>query len=195
MSTADPALPSAHSDDAIPQEAWSHDGHYEIVSGTIVLKPHMGVYETHVASLLAHLLGHFAWTNHLGRVESEMLFALGEANRLSRRPAMAYVAYDRWPRERRVPRASAWKVIPDLAVEVISPSNKASEVLAKVHDYLRAGVQVVWVVYPNEEMVYRYRSPTDVIILTRSGTLEAPELLPGFRLPLDQLFEQAESAE
>jgi len=195
MPTAEPAIPSILSDDSIPQEAWSHDGHYEIVSGTIVLKPHMGVFETHIASLLAYLLGHFAWTNHLGRVESEMLFALGDADRLSRRPNLAYVAYDRWARARRLPKASAWKVIPDLAAEVISPFNKASEVLVKVNDYLGAGVRVVWVVYPNEEMVYLYRSPTDVSVLTRSDTLEAPELLPGFRLPLHQLFERLESAE
>ena len=80
-------------------------------------------------------------------------------------------------------------MIPDLAVEIVSPTNYASKVITKVNDYFRYGVKCVWVVYPIEQQVYVYESPTSVQILTRAGTLECPTILPGLQLPLAQLFE------
>jgi Uma2 family endonuclease len=82
-----------------------------------------------------------------GRAVSEMLFDLG-AGLSQRRPDVAYVSYDRWARHRRVPRTQAWAVVPELTVEVISPSNTFEEILGKVHEYFQAGVQRVWVVPP-----------------------------------------------
>jgi len=68
-----------------------------------------------------------------------MLFDFGPG--LSqRRPDVAYVSYDRWPRQRRVPRTQAWAVVPELVVEVISPSNTFEEVVNKVREYFRASV-------------------------------------------------------
>ena len=89
----------------------------------------------------------------------------------------------------------AWDVIPDLAVEIISPTDLSSEALVKVGEYFRAGTKAVWVVYPIEEQVYVYDSPKSVKILSRSDTLEASAVLPGFVLPLDSLLEPADPAE
>jgi Uma2 family endonuclease len=119
-----------------------------------------------------------------------MLFLLDAANDLKRRPDLAFVSHDRWARNRPVPRTTAWEVTPDLAIEIISPTNLAREVVVKVDEYFRCGVRSVWVVYPVEELVYVYESPTSVKILTRSDRLELPAILPGFQLPLDSLFER-----
>ncbi len=168
------------------------EGHFEVVNGKVVEKPAMGVYETHIASALMCLLGHFIRSNRLGNLESEMLFLLDAANDLKRRPDLAFVSHERWARNRPVPRTAAWEVIPELAIEIISPTNLACEVLVRVDDYFRSGVRSVWVVYPGEELelVYIYESPTSVRILTRSDRLELPGILPGFQLPLDSLFER-----
>jgi Uma2 family endonuclease len=119
-----------------------------------------------------------------------MLFILNVGLGLRRRPDVAFVSYQRWPRNRRVPRAEAWDVVPDLAVEVVSPSNTAEEILAKIREYFQASCLRLWVVYPAEEMVYVYQSPTQLRVLTRNDNLEGEDFLPGFRLPLAELFEQ-----
>src|SRR5207249_1447707 len=80
----------------------------------------------------------YAWTHRLGRVESEMIFRLDAATDLQRRPDVSFVSYDRWPRGRPVPRSPCWDVVPDLAVEVVSPTNSASGILVKIDEYFRA---------------------------------------------------------
>jgi Uma2 family endonuclease len=167
------------------------DGHYEVVDGKVVEKPAMGVFETWFASELFGWLRSSGIQVH-GRVLSEMLFLLDAANDLKRRPDLAFVSHERWARNRPVPRTAAWEVIPELAIEIISPTNLACEVLVRVDDYFRSGVRSVWVVYPGaeQELVYVYESSTSVRILTRSDRLELPGILPGFQLPLDSLFER-----
>jgi Uma2 family endonuclease len=166
------------------------DSHYEVVNGKAVEKPALGVFETWFASELFGWLQRSLGIQEHGRVLSEMLFLLDAANDLKRRPDLAFVSHQRWARNRPVPRTAAWEVIPDLAIEIISPTNLACEVLVRVDDYFRSGVRSVWVVYPVEEQVYVYESPTSVRILTRSDRLELPAILPGFQLPLESLFER-----
>jgi Uma2 family endonuclease len=94
-----------------------------------------------------------------------------------------------------VPRTAAWAVVPALAIEVISPTDLAEEVVLKVREYFQAGVQLVWVVFPAEQQVYVYESPTKIRILSRVEELDGGSVLPGFRLPLTALFEEASSGE
>jgi Uma2 family endonuclease len=88
-----------------------------------------------------------------------------------------------------VARESAWNVVPDLAVEIVSLTNLAEEIDGKVTDYFQSGVQLVWVFYPDTGRVYVYQSPTQVSILERTDTLGGGEVLPGFQLPIVQLYE------
>lgn len=81
------------------------------------------------------------------------------------------------------------EVVPDLVVEVVSPSDQPSAVLAKVGRWLEAGVQVVWLVWPRRRQLQVWRSPTEAVTLQRDDTLTEPDLLPGFALPLSRLFE------
>jgi Uma2 family endonuclease len=164
------------------------DGLFEIVEGQVVEKKPMGVYEYVVASFLHIHLGSFARAQTCGRAVSETLFDFGPGLP-QRRPDVAYVSYERWPRQRRVPRTQAWAVVPDLAVEVISPSNTFGEVLGKVQEYFQAGVQVVWVVAPAQQQVYVYQSPSRIQVVTLQEALTGKPFLPGFRLALVELFD------
>lgn len=173
----------------------SSEALYEIVNGQRVELPPMSAYATWIASLLLKHLAPFLESHQLGRAVAEMLFDFGIEGIPNRRPDVAFVSFQRWPRNRRVPRTNAWQVVPDLAVEVISETNLAEDVVHKIREYFQAGVQLVWVVYPIEEQVYVYESPTRVRILIRSDELDGGTVLSGFRLPLALLFEEEMASE
>ncbi len=143
------------------------DGLYEVVDGKRVELPPMGAREIYLTTDLAGFLWSFVRSQRLGRVVTEMLFLLDADLHLQRRPDVAFVSYARWPRERPVPAAAAWEVVPNLAVEVVSPTNTAFEVLDKVREYFQTGVQRVWVVYPHVEQVYVYSSPASIRVIER----------------------------
>ncbi|MFO0951000.1 MAG: Uma2 family endonuclease [Isosphaeraceae bacterium] len=164
------------------------EGLYERVGGEIVEKPGMGAKEAEVAHFLYDLVSPFVRSRSLGRFFMEMLFRLDSEQKLDRRPDLAFVSNDRWAVERRDMPGSAWEVIPDLAVEVISPGNRSVDDIRKLQEYFRAGVRRVWLIHPALEMVYIYDSPTSVKILTRGQALDGGEILPGFSLALDELF-------
>ena len=161
---------------------------FEVVDGRVVEKPLMGALEVFLASTLMRCLAPFVHEAHLGCVVPEMLFLLEDSPELKRRPDLAFVSAERWPIGKRVPRTEAWDVIPDLAVEFISQSNSADEVAGKIDEYFHAGVRQVWVVYPVTSKVQVYESPTRVKILQLGDELQGDPLIPGFRLPLSELF-------
>jgi Uma2 family endonuclease len=161
---------------------------YEVVDGERRELEPRGAFETALASALACYLGPFALQHKLGLVVMGTLFVLDAQRNLKRRPDVAFVSYPRWPDDQ-VPRAEAWDVVPDLAVEVISPTNLAEEIDEKLTDYFAAGVRLVWVLFPGSGRVYVYQSPEQVTGLDRSDELNGGDVLPGFRLPIAALFE------
>ena len=162
---------------------------YEIVNGQRVALPPMSAYATWLASCLHGRLGSYVEDKGLGTSVTAMLFILDAEHDLRRRPDVAFVSTARWPLDRALPETGDWEVVPDLAVEVISPNDVFKDVLAKVREYFHYGVQVVWVVAPEERQVYVYDSPTHVRILTGQDELTGGEVVPGFRLPLGHLFQ------
>jgi Uma2 family endonuclease len=78
---------------------------------------------------------------------------------------------------------------PDLAVEVVSPSDRTREVLGKVSDYLDAGSRIVWIVNPVREEVSVFRSPFAPRILAGSAVLDGEDVLPGFSVMVAEIFE------
>ncbi len=163
---------------------------YEVVDGQVMEQENMGAYDIRLATLLAVRLETFAREHQLGRAVQEMLFDLALASSRKRRPDVAFVSFDRWPKQRRIPRTEAWEVIPNLAVEVISPTDRADNVMDKVAEYFEAGVEQVWVIFSSQEQVYIYTSTTRVAILSRSDTLHGDPILPHFQLPLTELFDE-----
>lgn len=164
---------------------------YEVVDGQVVEKPPMASNSIHLCGVFHGWVFPFARQHQLGRAESEMMYLLNPTTGLKRRPDFSFVSYARWPKETPLPEDDGWNVIPDLAVEVVSPSNSAEEMKRKIAEYFTAGVRLVWVAYPTLGLIETYDSPTSVQILDRSGTLDGGTVLPGFRLALTDLFEDA----
>ena len=77
---------------------------------------------------------------------------------------------------------------PDLAIEVLSPSDRLADIEEKVQDYLEAGTLAVVVVNPRNRTVRIHRSPTDVVTLTEVDTLEVPDIIPGWAMPVADIF-------
>ena len=163
---------------------------YEVVNGQRVDLPPMSAYATWIAARLHGRLWPYT-EKGLGTSVTEMLFVLVAEHDLRRRPDVAFVSTARWPLDRALPETGDWEVVPDLAVEVISPNDVFKDVLAKVREYFHYGVQVVWVVAPEERQVYVYDSPTHVRILTGQDELTGGEVVPGFRMPLGHLLQHA----
>ncbi len=167
------------------------DGLYEVVDGCVVEKS-MGAYEVWLAKVLYDLLHPYVKDTSSGRVVQEMIFDLRPKVDRERRPDVAFVSFERWARNRSIPRTPSWAVVPDLAVEIVSAGNTADEVAEKPEEYFQVGVRTVWVVYPRQFKVYAYRSPTDVRVLAGDDVLASDDVLPGFRLEARNVFEAAE---
>jgi Uma2 family endonuclease len=78
---------------------------------------------------------------------------------------------------------------PDLAVEVVSPSERDTELLQKMAEYFESGAREVWLLFPDRQQVYRYAAPLEMQILNAEDTLTGGELLPDFRVRVGELFE------
>src|SRR5437773_619823 len=113
-------LPTSRGEDAL----------YEIVNGKYVELPPMSTFAGIVASRLTRNMGPFADNHHLGEVVSEILFGLAPSRR--RRPDVAFVSHQRWARGRPIPSGDPWPVVPNLAVEVLSPTDDAEPLMQKV---------------------------------------------------------------
>lgn len=162
---------------------------YEIVDGQRVEMPPTSIGASLVTTdLTAH---RWSQTKTHGRTVMDALFHLALPVDRNRRPDIAYVSFERWPKDRVPGTENAWDVVPDAAVEVISPNDLIEEVVVKLDEYFRAGVRLAWVVFPNPQLVYVYESYTQICVLTRADTLDGGSVVPGFRLSLSELFPQA----
>jgi Uma2 family endonuclease len=158
----------------------------EIVNGVEVEKK-MGAWEILLANRLHNVLVAHTHAQGLGESYVEMEFELPAVGNV-RKPDVAFVSYQTWPRGRWISPGRGWAIAPELAVEVISPYDLAQAVVTKLQEYFLAGVQSVWQVWPNVEQVHVYTSPTAVRILTRADELTGDPVVPGFRVPIADLF-------
>jgi len=164
---------------------------YEILNGEVVELPPMSFHANKVASRLLGLMWSHANANNLGEAVSEVLFRLPlERDRhRNRRPDVAFVSFQRWARGKPESyRDNAWDVVPDLAVEVVSPNDFADELMEKTREYFEAGVRIVWHVYPRQRLVQVYDALTSVRVVGVGGGLDGAPVLPGLTVPLDQVF-------
>jgi Uma2 family endonuclease len=82
----------------------------------------------------------------------------------------------------------AWPFAPDLAIEVVSPSDRFDDVLAMVQEYLRAGTRLVWGFHPRTKTIMVCRTNGEVQLLRAQDELSGEDLLPGFHCQGDDLF-------
>lgn len=176
------------------QKVWPRAGEretpalYEVVNGQRKEVPRMGALAATIASFLVSHLNFFAWQHKLGFAVTEVLLQLRPGSP-QRRPDLAFIRYERWtvpPQPAEDP--PAWPVVPNLAVEIVSPNNLAEEIEEKLEEYFQAGVEQVWVIYPLRRRVYAYESLTQARILTENDELDGGTMLPGFRLSIATLF-------
>ena len=129
----------------------------------------------------------FVTAHNLGRVfAAETGFILNRTPLTVRAPDAAFIARERIGDNR--PERGYWPVAPDLAVEVMSPNDTATEISGKISEYFAAGTRLMWVIYPQSRTVHVYDSAQNVRILSANETLDGGELLPGFACEIAQIF-------
>lgn len=168
--------------------AMSHaSGRYELVKGVLVEMAPSGDTHTELGVWLAHLLINYVTPNDLGTVSgADGGYVLFHDPDTVRSPDVGFIA-----KARLKPRTGKfYEMAPDLAVEIVSPNDTASEVRAKVKEYFQAGVRLVWVVYPNDRSVDVHRPNQPTVSLEVGETLDGGEVLPGFTLPVKDIFAQ-----
>lgn len=158
----------------------------ELVEGRLVREPLPNAEHAWLTSELTGRIREHVRENQLGLTLAEAGFVLADDPPTVRGPDVAFIAAEHLPAGG-FPRVF-WTVPPDLAVEIVSPSNTRAEIREKVLEYLAAGTRLVWVVEPRSRSVTAYRSRTDVRVLTGSDTLSGVDVLPGFGLLIEELF-------
>ena len=162
----------------------------ELVDGVLVEKA-MGFRESFLAIALSAILWGFVKPRKLGVVTGEDGM-VRLASGLVRIPDVAFVSWERLP-GRRIPSAPIPALAPDLAVEVLSPGNTPGEMARKRQEYFAAGVKLVWIVDPVARTVAVYTEPEQSTVWQEDQTLAGDPVLPGFTLPLRELFAELDS--
>ena len=165
----------------LPDDGWRR----ELVRGQVVKEPPAGFRHGGIAGRIAGILHSFVRDQELGEVvTAETGFVLFDEPPTVRAPDVAFVARDRltFDPDRFAPLA------PDLAVEIVSPSNTVPEIHAKVMDYLDAGTRLVWVVEPRSRNVTTYRSRKEIRLLAGDDEIDLGAVLPGLRVKVSDLF-------
>jgi Uma2 family endonuclease len=160
---------------------------YELIRG--VLREVEGMSEKHgmIGGRVIVYVGGFVFQQDLGEVFiSDSRFVFPGTPPSSLAPDIAFVSAGRLPSTAVSDRYS--RRIPDLVTEIKSPSNTEAEILEKISIYLAGGVRLVWLVRPLERTVIVYRPLGPEQILGENDVLDGEDVLPGFRLPLSELF-------
>ncbi len=143
-----------------------------------------------IATNLIMILGTYVKSHQLGRVyPADTTYILSEDEQgvqLMRLPDVSFVAANRVKTEN---RQSYYQLAPDLAIEIISPSERAVEMRAKLRDYLRSGVRQVWQVYPDSQEVMVYRPDGTVQTYDMGQVIPGADILPGLALSVNDIFE------
>jgi Uma2 family endonuclease len=165
----------------LPRGEWR----YELVEGELITSSPAGAEHGEVAAEIGARLRNYVREHRLGKTyAAETGFLLGERPDSVRAPDVAFVRADRVVNVR-----TYFPGAPDLAVEVLSPNDRASEVEAKVRHWLRSGTRMVMVVDPETQTATVHRSTTTVR-LSANDALDGGDVVPGWKLPLRELFDR-----
>ena len=166
------------------EEFLEHDVEgYEYANGELVpMAPPSREHGEISVNVIRYLDAH-VYQNKLGRLyTAETTFQVGER---TAKPDVAFVATTRLTGD----KTKGFSIPPDLAIEVVSPSDVQSRIAEKALAYLNAGTPLVWVLEPVTKTVTVYRSETDIKMLTHEDTLTGEDVVPGFSCAVAQLFE------
>lgn len=158
---------------------------FELIDGVLVEKA-VGTREGILAHFIGRRVGDYAEENDLGLTagaDSPFRLRLG----LVRIPDLSFISWSRIPGGE-FPDDAIADVIPDLAVEVLSESNTPAEIELKLDHYFEAGVRLAWVIDPKKQKARIYTSRSRIQEIDPDGELIGGRVLPGFRLPLRDVF-------
>jgi Uma2 family endonuclease len=165
------------------------EGLHELVRGEIVDVAPPGPSHGFVCANATYFLGKFGReTGHGYSLSNDTVVITERDPDTVRGGDVLYYSNARWPRAR-VVGTKLPPVVPDLIVEVYSPSNRPGEMREKVAEYLNAGVMMVWVLYPDRRRLTIDRADDPVpIVLGEADAVEGLPELPGFRCPVADFF-------
>ena len=184
MSTATTQLLTAEEFFALPDPK---DGSkQELVRGRVITMPGPGVEHGEVQVNVAFAIKLFLKQNPIGRVATESGAVTERKPDTVRGPDVSYYSKERLPLDQRV--VGYHTEVPDLCVEVVSPSNSMKQLKAKAKEYLFAGVRLVWIVDPEDRTVTIIVDPLESRTLEADATLDGGTVLPGFSCKVSDLF-------
>ncbi|WP_435008785.1 Uma2 family endonuclease [Tundrisphaera lichenicola] len=157
----------------------------ELIEGVLVEKA-MGALESMLAVELILSLAAFVKQHRLGII----LGADGMLRLMPGRVRIPDISFLSWDRLGGKPPSDPIPALaPDLTVEILSPSNTEAEMTRKLREYFESGVRLAWLIDPRTRSARIYTSPVSMATLDEGQDLEGGEVLPGFALPLRDLFE------
>jgi Uma2 family endonuclease len=159
---------------------------HELINGELITMPLPGLPHGRMQARLLVPLLQFVLEHDLGEVFGELGFRLTKDPDTVLGPDACFISKQRLQEAGEV--EGFWQGPPDLAVEVLSPSDRPSMVNRRIASWFGYGVKQLWIVNQKNRTVTIYRSPKDATTFCGSDYLEAPDLLPGFRLSLDRIF-------
>lgn len=161
------------------------DRRYELICGELVSMPPVSFRHGGIVARITGELERFVRRNHLGMVASgDPGFILERGPDTVRAPDIAFVRADRLPDDLR----HFLELAPDLAVEIVSPSERMTNVRAKARAYLDAGVRLVWIVQPEGRRVSVYHADQPPRELGEGDVPDGEDVVPGFQMPLADIF-------
>jgi Uma2 family endonuclease len=167
----------------MPDDGW----HYELDRGRLIRMTATFTRPALVTMNVAVEVGSFVRRHRLGVVGSaEWGFLLARDPDTVRAPDVSFVTAERIAAEGTP--SGYWPGPPDLAVEVLSPSNRPGEILDKVADYLTAGTRLIWVIDPEARSATVFRLDGTAARVGEHGVLDGEDVLPGFTLKLDEIW-------
>ena len=170
---------------ALPDDGFNH----EVVDGELVMSPKNDFFHGDICTRLSAALETFSRKQRLGVVlDSSTGFWM--SNRNCRAPDISFVIKQRL-KELGFKRTTRtfFPGAPDLAVEVLSPNASRSEIDARLRDFFTSGTQIAWIINPKAECVEVCHSLADRKLIGSGGALDGEHLLPGFRYPIADLFQ------
>jgi Uma2 family endonuclease len=157
----------------------------ELDEGELITMPPAGEDHGNCETEITSILRNHVKKNRLGRIYTgDTGFRLSDG--IVRAPDVAFVRQERL--EGLKGKGFA-KGAPDLAVEIFSPSDSVPQLMRKVKQYFAAGCHTVWIVYPDAREIHILEASGTDRILQEADSIEAPEILPGFSVPIAEFFE------
>jgi Uma2 family endonuclease len=158
---------------------------YDLVKGALVEMGRPKPRHGHLAIRLGSAVNVFVDSHNLGIVTTESGYVLARDPDTVVGPDVAFLSKARLEKpdlDEYIPLA------PDLAVEIVSPNDRAQEINDKVNAYLAAGTRLVWTLYPDSQEVHVHQGNGTIQVIKIDGVLDGGDALPGFTLPLREIF-------